>query len=101
MDVHNNSIMLVLFVEQRTEEEFSKKMANNLTSLFKLIKNLSEKYYLKTLLVDASHLLADAAFALRRAAADILFISSTNEDSLPVKSPGTRRIFVKQKSAGV
>jgi hypothetical protein len=97
MDVHNNSIMLVLFVEQRTEEEFSKKMANNLTSLFKLIK----KYYLKTLLVDASHLLADAAFALRRAAADILFISSTNEDSLPVKSPGTRRIFVKQKSAGV
>jgi hypothetical protein len=31
MDVHKNSITLVLFVEQRKEEEFTKKIANNLT----------------------------------------------------------------------
>jgi hypothetical protein len=32
MDVHKNSITLVLFVEQRKEEEFTKKIANNLTT---------------------------------------------------------------------
>ncbi|MDA3900086.1 MAG: hypothetical protein PF637_06155 [Spirochaetes bacterium] len=48
MDGHKNSITLVLFVEQRKEEEFTKKIANNLTTLFKLIKNLSDDYHLKT-----------------------------------------------------
>ena len=47
MDVHKNSITMALFVEQRKEEEFTKKVANNLNRLIKLIKKLSEEYHLR------------------------------------------------------
>jgi len=47
LDVHKNSITMALFIEQRQEEEFTKKIANNASSLLKLIKKLSEEYHLK------------------------------------------------------
>lgn len=47
LDVHKNSITMALFVEQRQDEEFTKKVANNPGSLLKLIKKLSEEYHLR------------------------------------------------------
>jgi transposase len=47
LDVHKNSLTMALFVEQRQEEEFTKKVANNAGSLLKLIKKLSEEYHLR------------------------------------------------------
>jgi len=38
---------MALFIEQRKEEEFTKKVANNLSSLLKLIKKLKEEYHLR------------------------------------------------------
>ncbi len=47
LDVHKNSITMALFVEQRQDEEFIKKVDNNTNSLLKLIKKLSEQYHLR------------------------------------------------------
>ncbi len=47
MDVHKNSITLALFVGQRKEEEFIKKINNNKSTLLKLFKKLIEDYHLR------------------------------------------------------
>jgi len=47
LDVHKNSITMALFIEQRKDEEFTKKLSSNLNSLFKLIKKLSEEFHLR------------------------------------------------------
>jgi transposase len=47
MDVHKNSITMALFVEQRQEEEFIKKVVNKTDRLLKIIKKLSEQYHLR------------------------------------------------------
>jgi len=47
LDVHKNSITIALFVEQRKEEEWIKKIAHNKKTLLSLLKKLSEEYYLK------------------------------------------------------
>jgi len=46
LDVHKNSITMALFVKQRKEEEFIKKVANNPKSFLKLIKKLDKEYHL-------------------------------------------------------
>jgi transposase len=38
---------MALFIEQRQEEEFTKKVANNTGSLLKLIKKLSKEFHLR------------------------------------------------------
>jgi transposase len=47
LDVHKNSITMAFFVEQRQDEEFTKKITNDPNSLLKLIKKLSEDYFLR------------------------------------------------------
>jgi transposase len=47
LDVHKNSITMALFVEQRKDEEFIKKVANNPNSLLNMIKKLSEEFHLR------------------------------------------------------
>lgn len=49
LDVHKNSITIALFIEQKKDEEFTKKISSNLNSLFKLIKKLSEEFHLRLL----------------------------------------------------
>jgi transposase len=48
MDVHKNSITLALFVEQRNEEEFIKKISNNPKTLIRIIEKLTGEYNLRT-----------------------------------------------------
>ncbi len=47
LDVHKNSITMALMVEQRKDEEFIKKIANNRKELLKLLTKLSEEYHLR------------------------------------------------------
>jgi len=47
MDVHKNSITMALFIEQRKEEEFIRKIENNPKTLVRIIKDLSKEYHLR------------------------------------------------------
>jgi transposase len=47
LDVHKNSITMALFVEQRKEEEFTKKIPNNRKTLLTHVKKMSENFHLR------------------------------------------------------
>ena len=54
LDVHKNSITIALFVEQRKEEEWIKKIAHNKKTLLSLLKE-SQKTIFKSMLRSQRH----------------------------------------------